>query len=165
MFNWLVDHKIPLGDTLKVGVDFLNDHAQFFFDFVSNALGAMVAGMTALLLAVPAFVLIAMIAAGAYALHRSIGMVVFIILSLILVINLGYWQATIETLSLVIWSTAACVHHRRAGQGSSPRTGPGSTPTIRPDPRLDADDPDLRLPHPHVWFCSASGRCPASSPP
>lgn len=109
MFDWLVDHKIPLGDTLKVGVDFLNDHAQFFFDFVSTALGAMVAGMTTVLLAVPAFVLIALVAAGAYALHRSIGMVVFIILSLILVINLGYWQATIETLSLVIWSTAACI--------------------------------------------------------
>jgi glycine betaine/proline transport system permease protein len=109
MFDWLVDHKIPLGDTLKVGVDFLNDHAQFIFDFVSTALGAMVAGMTTVLEAIPAFLLIALIAGGAYALHRSIGMVIFIVASLILVINLGYWQATIETLSLVIWSTAACV--------------------------------------------------------
>ncbi len=109
MFDWLVDHKIPLGSWLQVGVDFLNDHAQFFFDFVSSALSAMVAAVTAGLEAIPAFLLIALVAGGAYLLHRSIGMVVFIVLSLLLVINLGYWQATIETLSLVIWSTAACV--------------------------------------------------------
>jgi glycine betaine/proline transport system permease protein len=109
MFNWLVDHKIPLGSWLQVGVDFLNDHAQFIFDFVSWALGAMVAGVTAMLLAIPALILIAIVAGGAYLLHRSVGLVIFIVLSLLLVINLGYWQATIETLSLVIWSTAACV--------------------------------------------------------
>ena len=105
----ITSHKIPIGYWLNAAMNGLNDHAQFFFDFVSTALGAMVSGMTTVLLAVPAFLLIALIAAGAYALHRSIGMVVFIILSLILVINLGYWQATIETLSLVIWSTAACI--------------------------------------------------------
>lgn len=109
MYDWLVNHKIPLGSWLQVCVDFLNDHAQFIFDFISSALGSMVAGVTAGLLAVPALILVALVAGGAYLLHRSIGLVVFIVLSLLLVINLGYWEATIQTLSLVIWSTAACI--------------------------------------------------------
>lgn len=109
MFDWLVDHKIPLGSWLQVAIDFLNDHAQFVFDAISSALGGMVTAVTTGLLAIPPLLLIAIVGVGAYLLHRSIALVIFIVLSLLLIINLGYWQATIETLSLVIWSTAACV--------------------------------------------------------
>lgn len=109
MYDWLVSHKIPLGSWLNVGVDFLNEHAQAFFDFISLALSTMVDGLTSILTAIPALALIAAFAAGAWFLHRSIGLVVFIVLALLLVINLGYWEATMQTLSLVIWSTATCV--------------------------------------------------------
>lgn len=109
MYDWLVSHKIPLGSWLNVAVDFLNEHAQAVFDFISIALGGMVDGLTSILTAIPALLLIAAFAAGAWFLHRSIGLVVFIVLALLLVINLGYWEATMQTLSLVIWSTATCV--------------------------------------------------------
>ncbi|ACL62526.1 choline ABC transporter permease subunit [Methylobacterium nodulans] len=109
MYNWIVDHKISLGIWLKAGVDFLSRHAQAVFDLISTVLGAMVQGLTDTLLAVPPLAMIGLFAAGAYLLHRSLGLALFIVTSLLLVANLGYWQATIETLSLVIWSTAACV--------------------------------------------------------
>jgi len=48
-------------------------------------------------------------AAAAYALHRSIGLSVFITLGLLLVVNMGYWQAAIETLALVFSATFFCV--------------------------------------------------------
>ena len=41
--------------------------------------------------------------------HRSVGLVVFIVGALLLVANLGYWQATMETLSLVLCATLVCV--------------------------------------------------------
>ncbi|MCX8253208.1 Choline ABC transporter permease [Beijerinckiaceae bacterium RH AL1] len=109
MFDWLKSHKLPLGSWLQVGVDFLNDHASFVFDAISRYLSLAVDGMTHLLLAIPALIIVAFVAVFAYALHRSIALVVFIVLAFLLVINLGYWQATMETLSLVLWSTAACI--------------------------------------------------------
>ncbi|MFC7053935.1 choline ABC transporter permease subunit [Hansschlegelia quercus] len=109
MYDWLVAHKIPLGAILATAIEWLTDHGQAFFDFVSIALSTMVDGLTSLLLWIPPFVVIAAFALGAWALHRSIGLVVFIVLALLLVINLGYWEATMQTLSLVIWATATCI--------------------------------------------------------
>lgn len=109
MYDWLTDHKIPLGTWLRDLVDLLNDHAQGFFDLVSLVLGTAIDGLTDLLLFLSPFLLIPVLAGLAYLLHRSVGLVVFIVLSLLLIVNLGYWEATIQTLSLVIWATMVCV--------------------------------------------------------
>ena len=109
MYDWITDHKVSLGVWLEVFVNFLNQHAQAGFDLVSTVLGTMVQGLTDLLLMAPPLALIALFAGGAYWLHRSLPLSGFIVLSLLLVANLGYWEATIQTLSLVIWSAVACV--------------------------------------------------------
>jgi len=109
MYDWLVDHKIPLGSWVKSFVDLLNQHAQAVFDFVSLVIGAWIDGLTTILVAVPPLLLIAIFAGLAYLLHRSIGLAIFALLALLLVVNLGYWEATLETLSLVICSTMICV--------------------------------------------------------
>jgi glycine betaine/proline transport system permease protein len=109
MYDWLVEHKIPLGSWVKSFVDLLNEHAQVVFDFISLVIGAWIDGLTAILVAVPPLLLIAIFAGLAYVLHRSISLAVFAALALLLVVNLGYWEATLETLSLVICSTMICV--------------------------------------------------------
>jgi glycine betaine/proline transport system permease protein len=109
MYDWLTEHKIPLGSWVKNFVDLLNEHAQSVFDLISVVLGSVIYGLTTLLLAVPPFALIALFVGAAYWLHRSIGLAVFVLLALLLVANLGYWQATMETLSLVISATLVCV--------------------------------------------------------
>lgn len=109
MYDWLVEHKIPLGQWLKAVVDFLSTHAQSVFDLISAVLGWMIGSLTDLLLFVPPLLLIALCAVGAYLVHRSIGLAAFILAALLLVANLGYWDATIETLSLVLCATFVCV--------------------------------------------------------
>lgn len=109
MYEWFTSHKIPLGVWLRDLVDLLNEHAQGFFDLVSLVLGTAIESLTDLLLFLSPFLLIPLLAALAYLLHRSIGLVVFIVLALLLIVNLGYWEATIQTLSLVIWATIVCV--------------------------------------------------------
>jgi glycine betaine/proline transport system permease protein len=109
MYDWLTEHKIPLGSWVKNFVDLLNEHAQSVFDLIPVVLGSVIDGLTTLLLAVPPFALIALFVGAAYWLHRSIGLAVFVLLALLLVANLGYWQATMETLSLVISATLVCV--------------------------------------------------------
>jgi glycine betaine/proline transport system permease protein len=109
MDDWITQHKIPLGAWLSMAVDFLTGNAQGFFDLVSLVIGSLIGAMTAALLWCPSLVLIAAFALGAYWLHRSIWLSSFIVAALLLVLNLGYWQATIETLSLVFCATITCV--------------------------------------------------------
>jgi glycine betaine/proline transport system substrate-binding protein len=107
--GWVIGHKIPLGTWLNDGVEFAMHHAQGFFDGVSGVLGATITALTAFLMRVPALLLIVALTAGAYSLHRSPALAVFIAGSLLLIDNLGYWDATIQTFSLVLFSTLVCV--------------------------------------------------------
>jgi glycine betaine/proline transport system permease protein len=107
--EWLRQFKLPIGDWLKAAVGVLEANAQGFFDFIALVIEFMVDGFTAILLVFPPLVLIALFAGGAYALHRSWRLVALVVLSLLLVANLGYWRPTMETLSLVMIATLVCV--------------------------------------------------------
>ena len=109
MEEWISAHKIPLGTWMSDGVDLLNQNAQSFFDALSAGLSFLINGLTQALLFVPPLLLIVLITGAVYALHRSWKLSLFVVLSLLLVTNLGYWRATIETLSLVLFATASCV--------------------------------------------------------
>jgi glycine betaine/proline transport system permease protein len=107
--DWLTDYKIPLGRWISDGVDLLNDNAAFVFDAIAWALGLIIESFIDLLQAIPALLLVLLFAAGAWALHRSWKLSLLIVLSLILVINLGYWEETTETLALVVVAATTCM--------------------------------------------------------
>ena len=109
MEDWVTQHKIPLGAWLKAVVDFLNRHAQGFFDFIILVLGSVIDGLLAVLEWFPPMVLLALLAIGTYLLHRSLALALGVLLGLLLVMNLGYWQATLETLALVVCATLVSV--------------------------------------------------------
>ena len=106
--DWLTDNKIPLGKWIQGFVEFLNDHAGWFFAGISDVLRFLIDGLTDLLQFTPPLLLVALIAAAAYWLQRSVWLAVGVALSLVLIINLGYWEETVETLSLVIYATFFC---------------------------------------------------------
>jgi len=107
--TWLTDHKIPIGKILEDFVDFLNDYFFWFFDAITLGMGYVLEGMAHLLLAANPFLLIGAVAAVAYFIHRSWKLVMFVVPSLLFIINQGYWEDTIFTLSLVTWATAVCL--------------------------------------------------------
>jgi glycine betaine/proline transport system permease protein len=107
--DWLTTNKIPLGNWIRDGVDLLDTHAAFVFDAIALGLGSLIESIIGILQAVPAVVLVLVFAAGAYALHRSWKLALLIVLSLFLIINLGYWRETTETLALVVVATATCM--------------------------------------------------------
>ena len=107
--EWLESNKIPIGRWLANFVDLLNDYLFWFFDGFTIALEAVFDWTSFALLSIPALAMILLMAGAAYWLHKSWKMSLFIILSLLLIVNLGYWKDTMETLSLVIWSTALCI--------------------------------------------------------
>src|SRR6202011_6139582 len=105
--QWIVSHKIPVGDAMAVAIDYIKAHGTFLFDGISIVIRGMVDGLTALLRALPATALIVAVAALAWLLRRSLALAAFVALALLFILNQGYWLATLETLSLVMVAALA----------------------------------------------------------
>jgi len=107
--DWLTEYKIPLGNWINWFVDWLNDHAAWLFNLISDVLGFMIGGLVDIMQWIHPLLLVALLVAFAYWLHRSWRLALGVALSLLLIINLGYWKETTETLSLVVFATAICM--------------------------------------------------------
>ena len=107
--DWLTENKIPLGVWIKSFVEFLNDNAAWFFDFIADVLGFTINGLIDVLQWMPPFLLVLAFAALAYGLHRSWRLAFMVAGSLLLIVNMGYWEQTIETLALVVFATLLCM--------------------------------------------------------
>ena len=79
-------------------------HGKAFFAGTSTVIRGSVDAVNALLAGTPAPLLILLVAALAWLLHRSIALAIFIVAALLFIMNQGYWAATLETLSLVFVS-------------------------------------------------------------
>jgi glycine betaine/proline transport system substrate-binding protein len=104
--RWVTAHKIPLGDTVAVGIEYIKTHGTGGFNAVATGIRGSVNGVTALLVAIPAALLIAALAGLAWLLRRSLKLALFVAASLLFIMNQGYWLATLETLSLVLVAAA-----------------------------------------------------------
>ena len=125
--DWLTENKLPLGRWIKLGVDWLNANAAGFFNAVADGLGWLIEGLIDALQALPALLLVALLALAGGWLQRSWRLGLAILLALGLIVNLGYWKETTETLALVLFATATCMAVG-CRWVSPPPTGPGCTP-------------------------------------
>ncbi len=107
--DWLTDNKIPLGNWIRDGVDLLDEHAAWFFNFISDVVGFQIEALIDFLLWMHPLAVVGLIAFLAWLLHRSIRLTLACVFSLLFIINLGYWEATMETLALVLCATATCM--------------------------------------------------------
>jgi glycine betaine/proline transport system permease protein len=109
MEEWFTAYKIPLGQWIGGFVDLLNEHAAFLFNATSDGLGFLIDGLIELMQACPPLLLVALFAGLAFALHRSLPLALTVVAALLLIMNLGYWAETMETLALVIFATGLCM--------------------------------------------------------
>ncbi|MGO9852992.1 MAG: choline ABC transporter permease subunit [Steroidobacteraceae bacterium] len=100
--QWLQGHKIPVGDSVAIVIEYVKTHGRVFFNGVSSLIGGSVDGLTALLRAIPSPLLILGAAVLSWVLRRSLPLAAFVIAALLFIMNQGYWEPTLETLSLVI---------------------------------------------------------------
>jgi glycine betaine/proline transport system substrate-binding protein len=105
--HWVVGHKIPVGDWMAVAIDYVKAHGTFLFDGISILIRGMVGAVTAILRALPAPALIVAAAVLAWGLRRSLPLAAFVALALLFILNQGYWEATLDTLALVLVATLA----------------------------------------------------------
>ena len=97
-------HKIPIGPAMSSLVDAVKAHGAGLFDAISVGVHGAVDGLTFLLKQVPPILLVGLIALLAWGLQRSLPLTLFVGAALLLIMNQGYWDAMLETLSLVLFS-------------------------------------------------------------
>ena len=107
--EWLADNKIPVGKWGADFFDFLIDNFPGFFDLFSDVMSFLIEGTIDILLFSPPFILILMITGLAHYLQRSRNLTLFVFFSFLFIINQGYWEETIQSLVLVVFSTVVCM--------------------------------------------------------
>ena len=107
--DFLVTHKFPFGDYMTIAIKSLTDNATGFFTVIKISLDSVIQATIQLFSVIPPLVLVVLMVTGIWLLHRAIVLTVLSGLALLLIINLGYWQAMNETLALVVWSTLVCI--------------------------------------------------------
>ena len=107
--NWLTDKKIPVGDWAEAGFDWLNDNFSFFFDALADAMEALIDAILWVLETPHPLIIIAAFAGMTYALHRSWKTPLLILLGFLFILNQGYWDETLESLTLVLSACVVCM--------------------------------------------------------
>jgi glycine betaine/proline transport system permease protein len=109
MEDWFTAWKIPVGQWGKQFFDFLTTWLDWFFDGLSTGISTSLEALIDLLLWPPPLVIVLLIAALAWLLHRSWVLTAGVAIGLIYILNQGLWQETIETLALVIGSAVVAM--------------------------------------------------------
>lgn len=98
--------KLPIDRWVEVFVDYLESHLGGLFELISTVIGSVVDLFVFIFTALPSWALIILFTALAWKVgKRSIAIFTFV--GLALVVNLGYWENTMQTLALVL--TAAVI--------------------------------------------------------
>lgn len=97
--------KIPIGEGVERGIEFLDSNFSFITKAMSKgieaAIDVIIAGMTF----VPPVLFILIVTALSWYLTRKKGVAVLSFLGLFLILNLGLWYPTLDTLALVLIAT------------------------------------------------------------
>jgi len=109
MEKWFTAYKIPVGLWGKAFFDFLTTWLDWFFNGLSTGISAVLDAMITALLWPPPLVVVAIIVAIAWLIHRSIAITIGVAVGLIYILNQGLWKETVETLALVIGSAVVAM--------------------------------------------------------
>eukprot|EP00487_Bulimina_marginata_P000454 TRINITY_DN10833_c0_g1_i1.p1 TRINITY_DN10833_c0_g1~~TRINITY_DN10833_c0_g1_i1.p1 ORF type:complete len:138 (-),score=17.49 TRINITY_DN10833_c0_g1_i1:172-585(-) len=97
--NFITENKIPVGQWMEAGVDWLTINAAGFFDAVPIFLETVILFLVDVFKWMPPALPIVITAALAWYLHRKLSLVIFVVAALLTILNLGYWQECWKPLS------------------------------------------------------------------
>ena len=107
--DWLTETKIPIGKTAKAVFDGLQDRFFWVFDAFAIGLEALIDAILWALETPHPLVMVVLFSALAYALQRRWTVALGTALGLLFIINQGYWEETLESLTLVLSSCLVCM--------------------------------------------------------
>ncbi len=107
--EWLEESKIPIGKWAAGVVDWMIDNLDWVFDNLALVLETVIDAILFVLQTPPPLLVLAIFAGLIWWWRRSIGLVVFVVLSFLFILNQGYWEETTETLTLVVTACLVCM--------------------------------------------------------
>ncbi|MCT8329780.1 choline ABC transporter permease subunit [Albidovulum sediminis] len=109
---WLglvTDEKIPVGKLSKAIFDWMKANLKWLFDGVSDVMEGLIAGILWVLEAPHPLVLIALAVALTWYLQRNWKICVLVGLGFLFILDQGYWDETMESLTLILSSCVVCM--------------------------------------------------------
>ena len=100
--------RLPLGDWVKVALDWFQSNFEWLLDFFTIVFKGSVEGLVSVLVAVPYPALIVVFALIGW-LVRSWKLAVGTVLGFLLIVLMGFWENAMQTLSMVIVSTVVSI--------------------------------------------------------
>ena len=107
--EWLTENKIPVGKWAEGFFDWLQDNAAWFFDGMALGLEALIDGILWVLQTPHPLIVVALFAVLTWYLQRSWKIVALVVIGFLFIINQGYWEATTESLTLVLSACVVCM--------------------------------------------------------
>lgn len=107
--DWLTSYKLPVGKAAKRAVDWLTDNLAWLFDALSVIMQAIIDAVLFVLAGPHPLIMIVAFAAVAYALRRSTAVAALTAAGFLFILNQGYWEETMETLTLVLSACIVCM--------------------------------------------------------
>ena len=101
--------KIPVGDTAEIIVDWFKDNAAALFDALSDGLGWLIDAVTAAQEFMGPTGMLILFVVMTYAIQKSWQKSAIVGVLLLFIVNQGYWDDTIETMSLIVVSCVVCM--------------------------------------------------------
>ena len=91
-------------------VAWLRDNAQWFFEPIKNSLDGIVTGLSDALIAIPPLIfIIVIVVLTIFITKKKWGLPLFSLLGLLLIQNLGFWEQTMLTLSLILTASSISI--------------------------------------------------------
>jgi glycine betaine/proline transport system permease protein len=100
--------RIPLGDWVDNGFDWLKANLSWLFDLFTTVMNFLIGNLTDLLVMIPPVVLIPIFALIALTL-RSWKLAVGSLIGFLLIVSMDQWETTMQTMALVLIATLAAV--------------------------------------------------------
>jgi glycine betaine/proline transport system permease protein len=107
--NWLTDTKIPVGKTAKAGFVWLRDNAEWFFEKFEDALNWLIEAVLIALNYPNPLIVVALFVALTWAIQRNWKPCLLIFAGFLFILNQGYWEETMESLTLVAFACLTCM--------------------------------------------------------
>ncbi|KUP08302.1 glycine/betaine ABC transporter [Bacillus coahuilensis m2-6] len=94
--------RLPVKDWVDSLVDWIQDTFEEFFEIIDIGIENFVEALVFGLNLVPAFFMIFILTGLGYMVTKKWGLPVFTLVGFLFILNIGYWEATLQTLALVL---------------------------------------------------------------
>ncbi|MFZ9080109.1 MAG: choline ABC transporter permease subunit [Alphaproteobacteria bacterium] len=107
--EWLTAYKIPIGRVFKDGFEWSRDNAGFLFDFLEMSVDWLIETVLAVMNFPHPLFIVAVFVLITWIIQKNWKPCLLVLLGFLFILNQGYWEETLESLTLVLVSCIVCM--------------------------------------------------------